>query len=170
MLSFDWLHIHYFIHGLCAYSIFQRSDSSVGPRRSERHTLRAGPRCRHVCESSGRQVPDFLVYLLSSYLFICCAFLPWLVNRVTVFPDSLSSVCCHISAIFNFLRLFADEVSDRGWSITRTVNTYSIDEFTTFRIVRNGGFAVMVDYGHDGTRKDFSFRAYRKHELVGRFK
>uniref|UniRef100_A0A7E4VJU3 Protein arginine methyltransferase NDUFAF7 n=1 Tax=Panagrellus redivivus TaxID=6233 RepID=A0A7E4VJU3_PANRE len=34
------------------------------------------------------------------------------------------------------------------------------------KIVENGGFALFVDYGHDGNRKDLSLRAYRKHTVV----
>ncbi|CAJ0587064.1 unnamed protein product, partial [Mesorhabditis spiculigera] len=34
------------------------------------------------------------------------------------------------------------------------------------RIRTNGGFCLMIDYGHDGDRKDFSLRAYSKHKLV----
>ncbi|KIH65724.1 hypothetical protein ANCDUO_03953 [Ancylostoma duodenale] len=33
-------------------------------------------------------------------------------------------------------------------------------------IVYNGGFGIIIDYGHDGSRKDLSFRAYEKHQLV----
>ncbi|PIO59849.1 hypothetical protein TELCIR_18675 [Teladorsagia circumcincta] len=34
------------------------------------------------------------------------------------------------------------------------------------RIIHNGGFGLIIDYGHDGSRKDLSFRSYQKHEQV----
>lgn len=34
------------------------------------------------------------------------------------------------------------------------------------RILSDGGFGIFVDYGHDGTRKNFSLRAYKKHQVV----
>ncbi|VDM65347.1 unnamed protein product, partial [Strongylus vulgaris] len=34
------------------------------------------------------------------------------------------------------------------------------------RIVYNGGFGLLIDYGHDGSRNKLSFRAYKKHQLV----
>lgn len=33
-------------------------------------------------------------------------------------------------------------------------------------ITRFGGFMLMVDYGHDGSRKDLSLRAYKGHQIV----
>ncbi|KJH42327.1 hypothetical protein DICVIV_11683 [Dictyocaulus viviparus] len=36
----------------------------------------------------------------------------------------------------------------------------------TERIVYNGGFGIFIDYGHDGTRNELSFRAYKKHKQV----
>ena len=35
-----------------------------------------------------------------------------------------------------------------------------------FRVTGDGGFALFVDYGHDGERQELSLRAYRKHALV----
>ncbi|CAI4232404.1 unnamed protein product [Auanema sp. JU1783] len=34
------------------------------------------------------------------------------------------------------------------------------------RIVHNGGFGLIIDYGHDGDRENFSLRAYKKHDQV----
>lgn len=34
------------------------------------------------------------------------------------------------------------------------------------RIICNGGFGIVIDYGHDGSRNDLSFRGYKKHEQV----
>uniref|UniRef100_A0A0K0DDC9 Protein arginine methyltransferase NDUFAF7 n=1 Tax=Angiostrongylus cantonensis TaxID=6313 RepID=A0A0K0DDC9_ANGCA len=34
------------------------------------------------------------------------------------------------------------------------------------RIICNGGFGIIIDYGHDGSRNDLSFRGYKKHEQV----
>lgn len=33
-------------------------------------------------------------------------------------------------------------------------------------ITKFGGFVLIVDYGHDGTRKDLSLRAYKGHQIV----
>lgn len=33
-------------------------------------------------------------------------------------------------------------------------------------MTRFGGFGLMIDYGHDGSRQDLSLRAYKKHKLV----
>ncbi|KAE9554219.1 hypothetical protein FO519_002583 [Halicephalobus sp. NKZ332] len=33
-------------------------------------------------------------------------------------------------------------------------------------ITKNGGFALFIDYGHDGSRRDLSLRAYHKHQQV----
>uniref|UniRef100_A0A1I7TNM3 Protein arginine methyltransferase NDUFAF7 n=1 Tax=Caenorhabditis tropicalis TaxID=1561998 RepID=A0A1I7TNM3_9PELO len=42
-----------------------------------------------------------------------------------------------------------------------TVVNQIVDRITTF-----GGFSLMVDYGHDGSRNTHSFRAYKKHKQV----
>ncbi|CAL2036965.1 unnamed protein product [Caenorhabditis brenneri] len=42
-----------------------------------------------------------------------------------------------------------------------TVVNQIVDRITTF-----GGFSLMIDYGHDGSRNTHSFRAYKKHEQV----
>ncbi|KAK6043644.1 hypothetical protein COOONC_18849 [Cooperia oncophora] len=34
------------------------------------------------------------------------------------------------------------------------------------RIVYNGGFGLIIDYGHNGSRNDLSFRGYQKHQQV----
>jgi NADH dehydrogenase [ubiquinone] 1 alpha subcomplex assembly factor 7 len=34
------------------------------------------------------------------------------------------------------------------------------------RILCDGGFGLFVDYGHDGSRKNFSLRAYKKMNQV----
>ncbi|KAL3110159.1 hypothetical protein niasHT_015762 [Heterodera trifolii] len=34
------------------------------------------------------------------------------------------------------------------------------------RFTSHGGFALLIDYGHDGSRNDFSLRAYKGHQLV----
>uniref|UniRef100_A0AC35TTX9 Protein arginine methyltransferase NDUFAF7 n=1 Tax=Rhabditophanes sp. KR3021 TaxID=114890 RepID=A0AC35TTX9_9BILA len=34
------------------------------------------------------------------------------------------------------------------------------------RITHKGGFALLIDYGHNGERKSFSLRGYKKHEEV----
>uniref|UniRef100_A0AC35FTV5 Protein arginine methyltransferase NDUFAF7 n=1 Tax=Panagrolaimus sp. PS1159 TaxID=55785 RepID=A0AC35FTV5_9BILA len=36
----------------------------------------------------------------------------------------------------------------------------------TEKVLINGGFALFVDYGHDGGREELSLRAYHKHALV----
>lgn len=33
-------------------------------------------------------------------------------------------------------------------------------------ITKYGGFALFIDYGHDGSRRDLSLRAYHKHQQV----
>lgn len=42
-----------------------------------------------------------------------------------------------------------------------TVINQIVDRITTF-----GGFSLLVDYGHDGTRNSHSFRAYKSHKQV----
>ncbi|UMM24317.1 hypothetical protein L5515_004601 [Caenorhabditis briggsae] len=42
-----------------------------------------------------------------------------------------------------------------------TVVNQIVDRITTF-----GGFSLLVDYGHDGSRNTHSFRAYKNHEQV----
>uniref|UniRef100_A0A1I7XRV9 type II protein arginine methyltransferase n=1 Tax=Heterorhabditis bacteriophora TaxID=37862 RepID=A0A1I7XRV9_HETBA len=34
------------------------------------------------------------------------------------------------------------------------------------RIIHSGGFGLVIDYGHDGSRNDLSLRAYSKHEQL----
>ncbi|KAJ1372644.1 hypothetical protein KIN20_034846 [Parelaphostrongylus tenuis] len=36
----------------------------------------------------------------------------------------------------------------------------------TERIIYDGGFGIIIDYGHDGSRNSLSFRGYKKHEQV----
>ncbi|EYC25204.1 hypothetical protein Y032_0012g1763 [Ancylostoma ceylanicum] len=52
----------------------------------------------------------------------------------------------------------------KHWECSPEAGTF-VNEITE-RIVYNGGFGIIIDYGHDGSRKDLSFRAYEKHQLV----
>ncbi|VDM48036.1 unnamed protein product [Toxocara canis] len=57
-----------------------------------------------------------------------------------------------------------NEVSRTEWEVSPDSGAY-INEITE-RITQFGGFGLMIDYGHDGSRKDLSLRAYRRHQLV----
>ncbi|PIO68464.1 hypothetical protein TELCIR_09743 [Teladorsagia circumcincta] len=50
------------------------------------------------------------------------------------------------------------------WECSPEAGTY-VNQITE-RIIHDGGFGLIIDYGHDGSRKDLSFRAYQKHEQV----
>ncbi|KAM3722728.1 Protein arginine methyltransferase NDUFAF7 [Dirofilaria immitis] len=56
------------------------------------------------------------------------------------------------------------DLSIKEWEISIDAGTYInqvADSITKF-----GGFVLIIDYGHDGTRKDLSLRAYKDHRIV----
>uniref|UniRef100_A0A8R1Y2Q5 Protein arginine methyltransferase NDUFAF7 n=1 Tax=Onchocerca volvulus TaxID=6282 RepID=A0A8R1Y2Q5_ONCVO len=56
------------------------------------------------------------------------------------------------------------DLSIKEWEISIDAGTYInqvADSITKF-----GGFVLIIDYGHDGTRKDLSLRAYKNHQIV----
>ncbi|KHJ89523.1 hypothetical protein OESDEN_10650 [Oesophagostomum dentatum] len=57
-----------------------------------------------------------------------------------------------------------DDENRKNWECSPEAGTF-INQITE-RIVYNGGFGLIIDYGHDGSRKDLSLRAYEKHQLV----
>ncbi|CAG9537860.1 unnamed protein product [Cercopithifilaria johnstoni] len=57
-----------------------------------------------------------------------------------------------------------EDLSIKEWEISIGAGTYVnqvADSITKF-----GGFVLIIDYGHDGTRKDLSLRAYKDHQIV----
>ncbi|VBB31084.1 unnamed protein product [Acanthocheilonema viteae] len=57
-----------------------------------------------------------------------------------------------------------EDSSIKEWEISIGAGTYVnqvADSITKF-----GGFVLIIDYGHDGTRKDLSLRAYKDHQIV----
>ncbi|EFO20574.1 hypothetical protein LOAG_07918 [Loa loa] len=57
-----------------------------------------------------------------------------------------------------------EDLSIKEWEISIDAGTYInqvADSITKF-----GGFVLIVDYGHNGTRKDLSLRAYKGHQIV----
>ncbi|KAK6741330.1 hypothetical protein RB195_009276 [Necator americanus] len=64
--------------------------------------------------------------------------------------------------------LIPEEIrSDRErnhWECSPEAGTF-VNQVTE-RIIYNGGFGIIIDYGHNGSRSDLSFRAYEKHQLV----
>uniref|UniRef100_A0A0R3RZ23 Protein arginine methyltransferase NDUFAF7 n=1 Tax=Elaeophora elaphi TaxID=1147741 RepID=A0A0R3RZ23_9BILA len=57
-----------------------------------------------------------------------------------------------------------EDLSIKEWEISIDAGTYInqvADSITKF-----GGFVLIVDYGHDGTRRDLSLRAYKDHKIV----
>uniref|UniRef100_A0A9J2P4X3 Protein arginine methyltransferase NDUFAF7 n=1 Tax=Ascaris lumbricoides TaxID=6252 RepID=A0A9J2P4X3_ASCLU len=57
-----------------------------------------------------------------------------------------------------------NETDRTEWEVSPDAGTY-VNEVAE-RVIQFGGFGLMIDYGHDGTRKDLSLRAYRRHQLV----
>ncbi|VDL73561.1 unnamed protein product [Nippostrongylus brasiliensis] len=51
-----------------------------------------------------------------------------------------------------------------NWECSPEAGTF-VNQVTE-RIIYKGGFGLVIDYGHDGSRADLSFRAYEKHEQV----
>ncbi|VDK81304.1 unnamed protein product [Litomosoides sigmodontis] len=57
-----------------------------------------------------------------------------------------------------------EDLSVKEWEISIGAGTYVnqvADSITKF-----GGFVLIIDYGHDGTRTDLSLRAYKGHQVV----
>jgi NADH dehydrogenase [ubiquinone] 1 alpha subcomplex assembly factor 7 len=52
----------------------------------------------------------------------------------------------------------------KNWEVSPEAGT--IVNQITEKVLINGGFALFVDYGHDGGREELSLRAYHKHALV----
>ncbi|KAE9421124.1 hypothetical protein Angca_005733, partial [Angiostrongylus cantonensis] len=91
-------------------------------------------------------------------------------NEVYVNIDKANELC--------FMRSRGENLHTRGlipvniryddqrihWECSPEAGTF-INQ-TTNRIICNGGFGIIIDYGHDGSRNDLSFRGYKKHEQV----
>uniref|UniRef100_A0AC34GN62 Protein arginine methyltransferase NDUFAF7 n=1 Tax=Panagrolaimus sp. ES5 TaxID=591445 RepID=A0AC34GN62_9BILA len=52
----------------------------------------------------------------------------------------------------------------KNWEVSPEAGT--IVNQITEKVMLNGGFALFVDYAHDGSREELSLRAYHKHTLV----
>nr|CDJ84318.1 unnamed protein product [Haemonchus contortus] len=50
------------------------------------------------------------------------------------------------------------------WECSPEAGTF-VNQITE-RIIHDGGFGLIIDYGHDGSRSDLSFRGYQKHQQV----
>ncbi|EJW75432.1 hypothetical protein WUBG_13659 [Wuchereria bancrofti] len=57
-----------------------------------------------------------------------------------------------------------EDLSIKEWEISIDAGTY-VNQVTD-SITKFGGFVLIVDYGHNGTRKDLSLRAYKGHQIV----
>ncbi|MFH4977616.1 hypothetical protein AB6A40_004325 [Gnathostoma spinigerum] len=91
-------------------------------------------------------------------------------HEVYINLDHSENLCFMLSKGENLMTkgLLPEVIRERSdlweWEISPDAGTY-VNQVAEI-IVANGGFSIMIDYGHDGSRKDFSLRAYSKHELV----
>lgn len=91
-------------------------------------------------------------------------------NEIYVNIDKANELC--------FMRSKGENIHTRGlipedirgdkershWECSPEAGTF-VNQITE-RIVHNGGFGIVIDYGHNGSRKELSLRAYKKHNLV----
>ncbi|VDM96414.1 unnamed protein product [Thelazia callipaeda] len=91
-------------------------------------------------------------------------------HEVYVNLDADDKLCFMLSKSENLLTLsllpekVRHDPSIDEWEISVAADSYIkqvADAITNF-----GGFALIIDYGHDGSRKDFSLRAYKDHSVV----
>ncbi|KAK0416685.1 hypothetical protein QR680_012631 [Steinernema hermaphroditum] len=88
-------------------------------------------------------------------------------SEVYVNLDSKGELCFMLSKNENLHTkgLIPDSVRDEKSLIEWEISPFSgmfVNQVAE-RICSHGGFAVLVDYGHDNTRKNLSLRAYHKH-------
>ncbi|CAG7838442.1 unnamed protein product [Allacma fusca] len=71
----------------------------------------------------------------------------------------------HETPVIKILERFQDKLlQDHRQHIEISLETITVLDEMTSRIDRDGGIALVIDYGHDGTKED-TFRGFYKHKL-----